>query len=288
MDTILTQRKVTRSEALEANIAVHGRLAEMGEYNKSPHFLPENQAKVRGLLQELVASLTTSSNIRLLDFGCGTGFIIHLAHNLVDAIDGIDITQAMLDKVDTSLGNITLTLGEAEHTPYDENTFDLATAYSFMDHLYDYRLFLAEAYRVLKPGGILYVDLNPNRAFIEGLAVLVERGSQIDSTHVLKEIKGALHNADVYDETFGIDGQTLTNAEPGKSFDRGFDGDEVVAEAKRIGFSSFEVHHDWFFSEGVVLHQQSDEHAAIVDGYLRMLLPHTSMFYKYLRFVGRK
>ena len=284
----MTERKVTRAEALEANIAVHGRLAEMGEYNKSPHFLPENQAKVRGVLQGLIASLTSSGETRMLDFGCGTGFMIHLAHDLVDAIDGIDITQNMLDQVDTTLGNITLTLGEAEHTPYPDNTFDLATAYSFMDHLYDYRPFLAEAYRVLKPGGVLYVDLNPNRAFIDGLAALVERGVEINSPHVLKEIKGALHNADVYDEAFGIDGETLTNAEPGKSFDRGFDGYEVASEAKRIGFSSFDVHHDWFFSEGVVLHQQAEGHAAVVDDYLRMLLPHTSMFYKYLRFVGRK
>ena len=284
----MSKSGVERSEVLEANIVVHAHLAEAGEYNKSPHFYPENQAKVREVLRELVQELPSKSGTRLLDFGCGTGFIINLVHDLVDQVDGIDITQAMMDKVDLSPGNITLTLGEAENTPFPEGMFDMATAYSFMDHLLDYRAFLREAYRILKPGGILYIGLNPNRAFIQALSQLVQKGSTVSSPQVLKEIEGALHNSDVYAESFGIEGEMLTRAEPGKSFDRGFDADEVTQAAERIGFSEFRVHHDWFFSEGVVLHGQSEADARCVDNYLRMLLPHTSMLYKYLRFVGKK
>ncbi len=71
----------------------------------------------------------------------------------------------MLARVDLSPGNITVQQGVVEQLPFDDDTFDLVTAYSFLDHLADHVAMIREAFRVLKPGGMLYVDLIPNRSF---------------------------------------------------------------------------------------------------------------------------
>ena len=82
---------------MRANIEVHTRMVD--QYNSEPHFRPENQAKVRKVLEELAARVGGG---RLLDVGCGTGFMIHLAADLFEEIHGVDVTPAMMAKVDVS------------------------------------------------------------------------------------------------------------------------------------------------------------------------------------------
>jgi ubiquinone/menaquinone biosynthesis C-methylase UbiE len=161
-----------RLEALNANIYVHAFLANSGEYQKSPHFRPENQEKVRRILDRIVAKSTVSNQsiAKAIDFGCGTGFMIDLMKDMFSEVHGLDITNDMMKRVDVSSGNVFLHECLAEKTPFPDNHFDFATAYSFMDHLFSYDDFLQEAYRVLKPGGTFYSDLNPNRAFINSMA----------------------------------------------------------------------------------------------------------------------
>ena len=52
--------------------------------------------------------LAPQAGENILDVGCGTGFIINLSKDLFDELHGVDATQAMLDKVDLSSGNIIL------------------------------------------------------------------------------------------------------------------------------------------------------------------------------------
>lgn len=151
------------SEVVKANVAVHTLMADSYNTNE-PHFRPENQAKVRRNIEQV--KQTTNGN-RLLDIGCGTGFIINLAKDLFAEIHGVDITQAMLSKIDTSVGNITLHNTIAEKLPFEDGYFDVVTAYSFIHHLEDYRPVLSEVKRVLKPEGIFYIDLEPNKLFWE-------------------------------------------------------------------------------------------------------------------------
>src|SRR2546422_198473 len=68
----------------------------------------------------------------LLDLGCGTGFIIDLARDLFDEIHGVDVTPAMLARIDLSRGNITLHNTNAERLPFDGAVFDVVTGYSFL------------------------------------------------------------------------------------------------------------------------------------------------------------
>jgi ubiquinone/menaquinone biosynthesis C-methylase UbiE len=269
-----------QERTLAANRAVHGALVESGDYQKSPHFRPENQQKVRALLQQLVAPL---SKERAIDFGCGTGFMIDLMHDQFAEIHGVDITRAMMDRVDLSPGNIQLHEARAEQTPFPETHFDFATAYSFMDHLHAVEPFLREVHRVLKPGGVFYAGLNPHRAYILAMEAAA---SETEPTEIIaREIKGALHNGEHYAEHYGLDATTLEQAEPIKSVQKGFDPHEIRDLSRTIGFADCRIVHEWFLGQGTVMHQQSFAAAESMDRHLQSILPASAPLYKYLTII---
>lgn len=278
-------KNLTLNEVLEANRIVHAEMANMGEYNKSPHFLPENQERVRKVLIDLKSRLPKPRQSRLLDIGCGTGFILHLASDIFDKLDGIDITDDMMNKVDLSLGNITLTNAMAEDLPFENDHFDMVTAYSFLDHVIEYEKVLQEAYRVLKPAGIFYADLNPNKAFNDMLYNLSTNEKEEDLNEIIKrEIKGGLHDGKYYNETFGLDEVMLTKAETVKSYERGFAANAVKEVAKKIGFSNVLISYQWYLGQAHITRSKK-ENVEIVEQYLRMFLPASASFFKYLRFI---
>jgi ubiquinone/menaquinone biosynthesis C-methylase UbiE len=274
----------SRKKAIDANILVHSSLASSGEYNRSPHFRSENQQKVRKILEGLIKK-EGQQPYRLLDLGCGTGFIIHLVHDLVDEVQGVDITDEMMSLIDLSPGNIQVQNSIAEETPFEDEFFNMVTAYSFLDHLTTYEDVIVEACRVLKPGGIFYSDLNPNRHFSNCMESLESYSLETLPEVVSREIAGMLHNGEYWENNFGIDKEAITNAEPIKSFDKGFDPDEVSAFAKKTGFSDVSFEYDWFLGQGVLMHEHSQEKADTVDEYLRFALPATRGLFKYIRFV---
>lgn len=282
----MTIQQVTKEEALQANIYVHAFLANAGEYTKSPHFRPENRQKVRDIVLRLTKQLEGRPDTEALDFGCGTGFMLDLIHDRFAKVHGIDITEDMMKLVDLSPGNITLHLGRAEVTPFEQGRFDFACAYSFMDHLFDYKVFLAEAFRVLKAGGVFYSDLNPNREFAAAMqrVELQHADSQL-SPVVSREITGALRNGEVYSRQYGMEAEQLEKAEPIKSRDLGFSASEVLETARSIGFRECHVEFDWFLGQAKVMHEQSPELAGDILQYLTAVLPVSAPLFKYLRFV---
>jgi len=274
-----------QDETLKANIYVHSFLANNGEYQKSPHLRPENVARVRTIIARLTENLPLRrEGSRAIDFGCGTGFIIDLIHERFAEVHGVDITLDMMKHINLAPGNIFLHESLAEKTHFPNNSFDFATAYSFMDHLLDYQIFLREVFRVLKPGGIFYSDLNPNRDFILSMAD-AEKGLSFNSSIVEREIQGALHNGKFHETDSGVNAGLIEKAEPIKSYDKGFDAAEVLVTAQEIGFSKVRVEFEWFIGQGKIMHEDSVTSAQLIDKYLSSVLPVSSHLYKYLRFV---
>lgn len=101
----------------------------------------------------------------VLDIGCGTGVDSMLAAKMVGPtgrVVGIDITAAMVEKARDYLaqvhyGNVILEVAEAEALPFGENEFDVLISNGVINLTVDKAKVLAEAHRVLKPGGRLMV-----------------------------------------------------------------------------------------------------------------------------------
>jgi ubiquinone/menaquinone biosynthesis C-methylase UbiE len=278
-------RDIKREDVIKANQYIHAELVRTGNYNKSPHFLPENQLRVSMIIKKLVALLPNNKENHLLDIGCGTGFIISIAHSHFKEIYGIDITDEMMSEIDLSPGNIALKNAAAEALPFQDRKFDMVTAYSFLDHVLDYEMVLKEVYRVLKNGGIFYADLNPNAGYLQ----LMEKISVGEYNHlpplIAREINGALHNGNYYKDKFNIDAELLRLAEPIKSYSKGFDQQTIEDLAKEIGFSKVTVEHEWFLGQATIAQENGKLAEDTVANYLNMVLPASTGLFKYLRFI---
>lgn len=264
---------------LDANIEVHTRMVERYESDE-PHFRPENQEKVQGRLKALRSRVPGG---RLLDVGCGTGFIIHLAADSFDEIHGVDITPAMMQRVRLDRGNITLHQSPAEKMPFPDASFDAVTAYSFVDHVADQGALLREVARVLKPGGIFYADLIPNRLFWKALTPLRDYRENRLSDIVTREAQMVTDNDRQVEQKFGIAADLFRRAEPGKE-EGGIDPAAFRKAALAAGFSACEVTFDWFLGQGAVMHGQSFADAAVVEAYLRRVAPLADHLFKYVYF----
>jgi ubiquinone/menaquinone biosynthesis C-methylase UbiE len=102
---------------------------------------------------------------RVLDVGCGTGYLLRrLATQVPEAgeLAGIDAATAMIEtaRTMTSDRRIQFAMATAEQLPYPQETFDLVISTTSFDHWADQRAGLAECFRVLVPGGrLVLIDL---------------------------------------------------------------------------------------------------------------------------------
>ncbi len=280
--------RASRDDVLKANVYIHTSLVDL--YDDQPHFRPENKQKVSAILTEIRKAVEpgVKGRARLLDMGCGTGFLIGLADPIFDEIHGVDITPAMLEKIDTSSGRITLHNAPAEHTPFEQDTFDVVTAYSFMDHLHALEPFLVEVHRVLRPGGVFYSDQNANRAFWAALGQLDPGSLATHSTVLQREMTAGLRSEEEFAKKRNIDTEAFRLAEYLKTRENGIDADDVVVLVRKIGFQSCSVKYDWFLGQGKVMHTQSFEEARVIEQYLHEVEPLSHHLFKYLRFDLRK
>jgi arsenite methyltransferase len=101
----------------------------------------------------------------VVDLGCGAGFDTVLAAQMVGTdgrVIGVDMTPAMLQKARRNaeglgLRNVDLREGYLEELPVADTTADVVISNGVMNLCPDKAMVLAEAFRVLKPGGRLQI-----------------------------------------------------------------------------------------------------------------------------------
>jgi ArsR family transcriptional regulator len=100
------------------------------------------------------------------DLGCGTGALLPVLAPHVARVVGVDGSDEMLAAARArarDLPNVELRLGALEALPFDACSLDVATLMLVLHHLPSPADALAEAARVLKPGGrVLVVDMTPH------------------------------------------------------------------------------------------------------------------------------
>jgi SAM-dependent methyltransferase len=122
------------------------------------------------LLNEHLARYACAARLargkRVLDAGCGAGYGTAELAATAEFVTGIDRAPDALEfaRENYALPNVRFDEGTCESLPYSEHSFDLVVAFEVIEHLEDWRGFLAEARRVLAQGGQLVVS-TPNRLY---------------------------------------------------------------------------------------------------------------------------
>jgi ubiquinone/menaquinone biosynthesis C-methylase UbiE len=105
-----------------------------------------------------------NSNQIALDIGCGSGHGSSTLAQKFKEVHGVDISHEAIDYAKTywQQPNINFKVGDSLNIPFPDNTFDVVVAFEVFEHLTDWRKFLSEIKRVLKPDGIVYIS-TPNK-----------------------------------------------------------------------------------------------------------------------------
>lgn len=265
----------------DANIALHTQMAE--GYDNQPHFKPENQARVQAQLREYAKQ---TGGKRLLDLGCGTGFIMELAQPYFEEIWGVDITPKMLEIAEKKFKkkgykNLHLKLESTDQLSFDNASFDMVTAYSFLHHLTTPVPTLREAYRVLKKGGIFYADLDPNFYFWEAIKKAAQTKNVSDLLQI--DIDAICDMTSGYKSMKAVQPSAVRGAEYIEATQGGFKEEEIMQALKKAGFSQNKIDFHWFWQEGKVIRELSSKEALYFENHLKLGLPITRPWFKYFK-----
>ena len=91
---------------------------------------------------------------RLLDIGCGAGTLLHAARRAGWDAAGTEVSRPAVEHVRGE--GFEVFAGELQQARFPDGHFDVVTASEILEHLPDPRVLLAEAARILRPGGLFW------------------------------------------------------------------------------------------------------------------------------------
>ncbi len=110
----------------------------------------------------LIRQFAPLEGARILDIGCGLGVYVRKFREFSDHVAGIDIDRKRL--VEGARTTPGLLLSASEQLPFRDGAFDVVVLNEVIEHVRDDRATVAEALRVIRPGGHIIIYA-PNRLF---------------------------------------------------------------------------------------------------------------------------
>jgi SAM-dependent methyltransferase len=132
-----------------------------------PWFLP--------MYKEVLQQLHLTDEYILLDAGCGSGMFSNLAIEAGAQVIGVDAAPGLLEIARRRNPRNNFMEEDLEALPFADNSFDVVVGFNSFQYAESFEKALAEAKRVLKPGGRLVVGI-------------WDKPEKSDATHVLKSI----------------------------------------------------------------------------------------------------
>jgi len=122
-----------------------------------------------------IAYKLTEEGVRVLDVGCGNGYMLFRLIDKYNELYGIDIASSRLEEARKTVAEKYSDLPNRfyfyegnldKRMDFESGFFDTIICLAILEHVYDIYSLVKELYRVLKPGGYVIAEV-PNIAYLK-------------------------------------------------------------------------------------------------------------------------
>ena len=164
----LTEQNTLKEKVLQENLRVHAleNRLYLPRHPEQTNFF--QKGILRNSLTQLHSHLKDSPS-RILDLGCGTGYLYLPLLKRGHTLTGVDLSQEMIDVLQQQVpqevqSRSTLLAMEVEaFLATDAQTYDAVVLSALLHHLYDYESVIRKICAKVKPGGMLMIFFEPLR-----------------------------------------------------------------------------------------------------------------------------
>jgi SAM-dependent methyltransferase len=129
----------------------------------APFFLGVMNLGHLPFIKKVLSEVPLGASDTVLDVGCGGGNAVRLMAKSAGKVCGVDYSPVCVKKsiraniLRVEAGQVSIREGNAEELPFEDNTFDLITAFETIYFWPDIESAFREIHRKLKPSGIFLV-----------------------------------------------------------------------------------------------------------------------------------
>jgi excisionase family DNA binding protein len=103
-----------------------------------------------------------NKSMTVMDLGAGDGYISRAVAKIVKKVVAVDISKEMLKELkrkarESGIKNIETLESDAREVPIEGSTIDVVCANMYLHHVEEPELAVKEVFRVIKPGGIVFL-----------------------------------------------------------------------------------------------------------------------------------
>lgn len=123
------------------------------------------------LFEAVAEKVIDAGGIDLLDIGCGSGIFCHVATERGARVSGLDASESMLDIARRRVPQGDFRVGDMEALPYDDEAFDVVTAFNSLQFAAEPVNALREARRLVRPQGKVAIGVFSQPEQTESVAI---------------------------------------------------------------------------------------------------------------------
>jgi SAM-dependent methyltransferase len=159
---------------MQTTPATPGSAAVQGELwsARARDYADFQEPQLRPLFEDAIRRTGVREGNTVLDVGCGPGGFCRLTAETGATTVGIDASHALIEISRERAPSARFNVGDMQFLPYEDDTFDVVTAFNSLQYAADRVAALDEARRVARPGGIVHLVVWGRQEHTELVAAL--------------------------------------------------------------------------------------------------------------------